>query len=60
VVAAPLSTQARDLRRAGAPLALLRGVDPRAIGMTVLLSGFLTLSYLAVYAFMRFEVVEER
>ena len=35
-------------------------VDPRAIGMTVLLSGFLTLSYLVVYAFMRFEVVEER
>ncbi len=35
-------------------------VDPRAIGMTVLLSGFLTLSYLVVYAFMRLEVVEER
>ena len=35
-------------------------IDPRAIGMTVLLSGFLTLSYLVVYAFMRFEVVEER
>jgi uncharacterized membrane protein len=34
-------------------------VDPRAIGMTVLLSGFLTLSYLVVYAFMRFEVLEE-
>jgi uncharacterized membrane protein len=30
-------------------------VDPRAIGMTVLLSGFLTLSYLVVYAFMRFD-----
>jgi uncharacterized membrane protein len=35
-------------------------VDPRAIAMTVLLSGFLTLSYLVVYAFMRFEVIEER
>jgi uncharacterized membrane protein len=35
-------------------------VDPRAIAMTVLLTGFLTLSYLVVYAFMRFEVVEER
>ena len=35
-------------------------VDPRAIAMTVLLSGFLTLSYLVVYAFMRFEVLEER
>jgi uncharacterized membrane protein len=34
-------------------------VDPRAIGMTVLLSGFLTLSYLVVYAFMRLEAVEE-
>ncbi len=34
--------------------------DPRAIGMTVLLSGFLTLSYLVVYAVLRFEVVEER
>jgi uncharacterized membrane protein len=35
-------------------------VEPRAIAMTVLLSGFLTASYLVVYAFMRFEVVEER
>ena len=35
-------------------------VDPRAIGMTVLLSGFLTLSYLVVYAVLHFEVVEER
>jgi uncharacterized membrane protein len=35
-------------------------VEPRAIAMTVLLSGFLTLSYLAVYAFMRFEFVDER
>ena len=34
-------------------------VEPRAIAMTILLSGFLTLSYLAVYAFMRFDVVEE-
>ena len=34
-------------------------VDPRAIAMTILLSGFLTTSYLVVYAFMRFEVVEE-
>jgi uncharacterized membrane protein len=31
-------------------------VDPRAIAMTVLLSGFLTLSYLVIYAFMRFEL----
>ncbi len=31
-------------------------VEPRAIAMTVLLSGFLTLSYLVVYAFMRFDV----
>jgi uncharacterized membrane protein len=30
-------------------------VDPRAIGMTVLLSGFLTSSYLVLYAFMRLE-----
>ena len=35
-------------------------VDPRAVGMTVLLSGFLTLSYLVVYSFMRLEVIEER
>ena len=35
-------------------------VEPRAIAMTILLSGFLTASYLVVYAFMRFEVVEER
>jgi uncharacterized membrane protein len=34
-------------------------VERRAIAMTVLLSGFLTVSYLAVYAFMRFEVAEE-
>jgi uncharacterized membrane protein len=34
-------------------------VEPRAIAMTILLSGFLTLSYLAVYAFMRLEVVDE-
>jgi uncharacterized membrane protein len=33
-------------------------VDPRAIAMTILLSGFLTTSYLVVYAFMRFEVVD--
>jgi uncharacterized membrane protein len=30
-------------------------VEPRAIAMTILLSGFLTLSYLVVYSFMRFE-----
>jgi len=35
-------------------------VDPRAIGMTVLLSSFLTLSYLVLYAFMRLEGAEER
>jgi uncharacterized membrane protein len=35
-------------------------VDPRAIGMTVLLSGFLTSSYLVLYAFMRLEGAEER
>jgi hypothetical protein len=35
-------------------------VDPRAIGMTVLLASFLTLSYLVLYAFMRLEGVEER
>ena len=35
-------------------------VDPRAIAMTGLLATFLTLSYLVVYAFMRFEVLEER
>jgi uncharacterized membrane protein len=29
--------------------------DPIAIGMTMLLAGFLTLSYLVVYAFMRFD-----
>ena len=29
--------------------------EPRAIAMTILLSGFLTLSYLVVYSFMRFE-----
>lgn len=34
--------------------------DPRAIAMTVLLSSFLTLSYLVLYAFMRLEGVEER
>ena len=31
-------------------------VDPRAIAMTILLSGFLTLSYLVVYAFMRLDL----
>jgi uncharacterized membrane protein len=31
-------------------------VDPRAIAMTVLLSGFLTVSYLVIYAFIRLEV----
>jgi len=35
-------------------------VDPRAIGMTVLLSGFLTSSYLVLYAFMRLEGAEKR
>jgi uncharacterized membrane protein len=35
-------------------------VDPRAIAMTILLSGFLTTSYLVVYAFLRFVVVVER
>lgn len=34
--------------------------DPRAIGMTVLLSSFLTLSYLVLYAFMRLDGVAER
>ena len=34
--------------------------DPRAIGMTVLLAGFLTSSYLVVYAFMRLEGAERR
>ncbi len=34
--------------------------DRRAIAMTILLSGFLTSSYLAVYAFMRLEVGDER
>jgi uncharacterized membrane protein len=34
--------------------------DPRALAMTVLLSGFLTLSYLVLYAFMRFDLSEER
>ena len=33
-------------------------LEPRAIAMTVLLTGFLTLSYLVIYAFMRFEVAE--
>ena len=33
-------------------------VDPRAIGMTVLLAGFLTSSYLVLYALMRLEGVE--
>jgi uncharacterized membrane protein len=39
----------------------LNGVvaDPRAIGMTVLLASFLTLSYLVVYAFMRLDLVDE-
>ena len=39
----------------------LNGVlgDPRAIGMTVLLAGFLTTSYLVLYALMRLEGVEE-
>ena len=39
-------------------LAQLDGVlvDPRAIAMTILLSGFLTLSYLVVYAFMRLDL----
>jgi hypothetical protein len=38
-------------------LAQLDGIatEPRAIAMTVLLSGFLTLSYLVVYSFMRFD-----
>ena len=31
-------------------------VDPRAVAMTILLSGFLTLSYLVVYAFMRLDL----
>ena len=31
-------------------------VDPRALAMTILLSGFLTLSYLVVYAFMRLDL----
>jgi uncharacterized membrane protein len=35
-------------------------VDPRAIGMTVLLAGFLTSSYLVLYALMRLEGVEQR
>jgi uncharacterized membrane protein len=35
-------------------------LEPRAIAMTVLLSAFLTLSYLVMYAFMHLEVVEER
>ncbi len=33
--------------------------DRRAIAMTILLCGFLTLSYLAIYVFMRLEIVEE-
>jgi uncharacterized membrane protein len=42
-------------------LSQLDGVvaDPRAIGMTVLLASFLTLSYLVVYAFMRLDLVDE-
>jgi hypothetical protein len=63
VVAAPLSTRRRAIYAALALLSLFSValvLDPRAIGMTVLLSGFLTLSYLVVYAFMRFEVLEER
>ena len=35
-------------------------VSRQEIAMTVLLTGFLTLSYLVIYAFMRFELVEER
>jgi uncharacterized membrane protein len=35
-------------------------VDPRAIGMTVLLAGFLTSSYLVLYALMRLEGVDRR
>jgi len=35
-------------------------VDPRAIGMTVLLAGFLTSSYLVLYALMRLEGIERR
>ena len=34
--------------------------SPRAIGMTVLLAGFLTSSYLVLYALMRLEGVEGR
>lgn len=34
--------------------------DPRAVGMTVLLAGFLTSSYLVLYALMRFEGMSER
>jgi uncharacterized membrane protein len=43
-------------------LADLDGVlgDPRAIGMTVLLAGFLTSSYLVLYALMRLDGIEER
>ncbi|MCP9485841.1 MAG: DUF1361 domain-containing protein [Gaiellaceae bacterium MAG52_C11] len=39
-------------------LAQLDGVlnDPRAVAMTILLSGFLTLSYLVLYAFMRLDL----
>jgi uncharacterized membrane protein len=35
-------------------------VDPRAIGMTVLLAGFLTSSYLVLYALMQLEGIERR
>jgi len=31
-------------------------VDPRALAMTILLSGFLTLSYLVLYTFMRLDL----
>ena len=39
-------------------LAQLDGVlvEPRAIAMTILLSGFLTLSYLVLYALMRLDL----
>ena len=33
--------------------------DPRAIAMTILLTGFLTLSYVVVYAFARLDAVEQ-
>jgi uncharacterized membrane protein len=35
-------------------------VDPRAIGMTVLLAGFLTSSYLVLYALLRLEGADQR